>query len=116
MSRRWPPMDTKVAIQSPPDPNVPTTGGVVSSTWTTETTLFASIEPLAGGEITLGDQAVGVQRYRVIIRWPGFDILPTQRLVPQHGMYSGSLFYIDASGGAGSRLDRRIEIICREGR
>lgn len=113
---KWKPLDTKVAIYSPPDSNAATTGGVVSDTWVFQANVFASIEPLSGGEIAIGDQSVGVQRYRVIIRWPGFRITAAQRLVPLHGVYSGALLYVDASAGAGTRVERRTEIICREGR
>lgn len=113
---KWRDLDTRVQLQSPPDPNVATAGGVVSSTWTTQATVYASIEPLSGGEVTIGDQSVGVQRYRVIIRWPGFAVTTSQRIVPQHGVYSGALLYVDASAGAGTRMERRTEIICRQGR
>lgn len=108
-------------MQSPPaaDANQDAAGVVDSSAWTTVATVWAAIDPAAGAEQSIGDQLVGIQRFRVEMRRPiapSPTIDTTMRLYVTHGPYYGAYLYVDAAAGLGERRQSRIELICRQGR
>jgi len=109
-------LDTEVEILTPPDAEVVSDDGVPSGDWSVLCRVWASIEPTAGGEIVVSDQSVGLQHYRVEIRWPDFRPTTSHRLRVLHGKYAGSLLDIEAAAMAGPRLDQTCELACVEGR
>jgi SPP1 family predicted phage head-tail adaptor len=69
----------QVSVQSATD----TTDGRGSTTqsWSTVTTVWASVEPISGRELLRGDQVAADVTHRVRLRAPGLTLTPRHRLL-----------------------------------
>ena len=114
-------LDTPVEIQAEPNPDnaaLQTATGEVDlateANWTVvATNVFAEIEPDAGGEVIIGGQGIGSQRWRVTVRRRN-DLEPGHRLRVLSGKLSGKFLYVESEARP-ERAEEQV-VICRQGR
>lgn len=95
----------RVEIQSPT--NTTEADGTFSSSWTTETTRWASVDPVSGDELSRSNQKVGELTHQVTMRH--VDTLPSSYRL----LWGSRVFNIVTSRNLNER-DRTTLLLCRE--
>ena len=108
-------LDTRVEVQNPPAPDSAATqndfGEITPATWTAVRTAWAKVIPEAGGEITVGNQPVGQQRFRVRLR-RCTDLATKQRLKVLSGLWRNAYLVIEAFAPPAGTRGELTEVIC----
>lgn len=98
----------RVALQSPTYER-DDAGQTLLSSWTTEVTLWARLEPFSGREYEDDRAVTGETQHRVTIRWPlGQTLGSDWRL-----LFGSRIFHIDSVTNMDER-NRTAVLVCRE--